>query len=214
MLGGLGVAMGSLALGVGLVLSPATASAFRGLDGAGRIPGRGHLAPGPFTAPPAVFPHAAPRPFVHRRFFSPSQLLVVAPSPLIVYAGPVAPTPLLAYSAPVVSDPPAPVPVAARPAAPPTPTVVEYPTGRYELRGDGVTTPYTWVWLPNPPPPPSAPPGSVTSPATVPLPPSDPAPAPRMPLYRWLDDDGVVHWTDRLDAVPERYRAVATSTRG
>jgi hypothetical protein len=35
-----------------------------------------------------------------------------------------------------------------------------------------------------------------------------------MPLYRWLDDDGVVHWTDRLDAVPERYRAVATSTRG
>ena len=42
--------------------------------------------------------------------------------------------------------------------APSTPTVVQYATGRYELRGDGVSTPYRWVWIPNPPtaPPPTA----------------------------------------------------------
>jgi hypothetical protein len=36
--------------------------------------------------------------------------------------------------------------------------VVRYPHGRYELRGDGVSTAYQWVWIPNPPPPPAAPP--------------------------------------------------------
>jgi hypothetical protein len=47
-----------------------------------------------------------------------------------------------------------------------TPTgqrVVNYPSGRYELYGDGVQTPYYWVWipagttLPAPPPPPAIP---------------------------------------------------------
>src|SRR2546427_13023419 len=32
-------------------------------------------------------------------------------------------------------------------------TVVEYPHGRYELRGDGIKTPYQWVWIPKAPPP-------------------------------------------------------------
>jgi hypothetical protein len=36
------------------------------------------------------------------------------------------------------------------------PTVVEYPHGRYELRGDGIRTAYQWVWIPKPPPPPAA----------------------------------------------------------
>ncbi len=36
----------------------------------------------------------------------------------------------------------------------PYPTVIQYPHGRYELRGDGVRAPYQWVWIPNPPPPP------------------------------------------------------------
>jgi len=40
--------------------------------------------------------------------------------------------------------------------------VVRYPHGRYELRGDGVTTAYQWVWIPNPPPPPAAPPAPPT----------------------------------------------------
>jgi hypothetical protein len=63
------------------------------------------------------------------------------------------------------------VPVPA--ASPPTTTVVvtspagqrvvNYPSGRYELYGDGVSTPYYWVWvpagavLPAPPPPPGIP---------------------------------------------------------
>ena len=32
--------------------------------------------------------------------------------------------------------------------AAPTVTVVQYPQGRYELRGDGVSVPYYWVWIP------------------------------------------------------------------
>jgi hypothetical protein len=41
--------------------------------------------------------------------------------------------------------------------------VVNYPNGRYELYGDGMNTPYYWVWipagatLPAPPPPPVIP---------------------------------------------------------
>lgn len=45
--------------------------------------------------------------------------------------------------------------------APAPPTVVQYPLGRYELRGDGIATAYQWVWIPNPtipPPPVGAPP--------------------------------------------------------
>ena len=29
------------------------------------------------------------------------------------------------------------------------PRVVQYAHGRYELRGDGVTVPWAWVWIPN-----------------------------------------------------------------
>ena len=43
--------------------------------------------------------------------------------------------------------------------APVQPRVVQYPHGRYVLRGDGITTAYQWVWIPNPPSaPPAAPP--------------------------------------------------------
>lgn len=42
-----------------------------------------------------------------------------------------------------------------------TDPVVPYPNGRYELRGDGMTVPYYWAWVPAqlyiaPPPPPVA----------------------------------------------------------
>lgn len=30
----------------------------------------------------------------------------------------------------------------------PSVTVVQYPTGRYELRGDGAAVPFYWVWVP------------------------------------------------------------------
>jgi len=46
------------------------------------------------------------------------------------------------------------------PPPPPVPTVVHYPHGRYELRGDGLAMAYHWVWIPNPPPPPPAPPAA------------------------------------------------------
>ena len=44
--------------------------------------------------------------------------------------------------------------------SPGNPRIVNYPSGRYELYGDGMSTPYYWVWipagvtLPAPPPPP------------------------------------------------------------
>ena len=68
------------------------------------------------------------------------------------------------YGAPPSYGPPAGyAPTATVSVAPaqPTPNVVRFDTGRYELRGDGVTTAYRWVWIPNPPtaPPQVAPAG-------------------------------------------------------
>jgi hypothetical protein len=58
------------------------------------------------------------------------------------------------------------------------------------------------VWIPNPPPPPP--------PAAPPAPPlADDAPARPSQLYRWVDEQGVVHLTDRLDTVPRQYRSQA-----
>jgi hypothetical protein len=90
---------------------------------------------------------------------------------------------------------PAPAPAAPPPPAPPPmPTVVEYSTGRYELRGDGATTPHVWVWVPNPPPepPPPAPEGP---------PAGSTAPASPTKVYRWTDEDGTMFWTNRLDTI-------------
>ena len=174
-----------------------------------------------------VVPHRpfVTSPFVHRPFFRPFVPFVIA-SPFIAYpafstyytAPPsysypspsysYAPPPSYSYP-PSSYDLPAGAQTAVAPPAPPMPTVVLHPTGRYELRGDGITTPYVWVWIPNPP---SAPPPPASPPA---------APRPALPesssgnssghsrLYRWNDDEGVVHWTDRWDAVPERYRTQA-----
>jgi len=110
----------------------------------------------------------------------------------------------------VVDDPPAlyTPPVAAAlpgaPAPPAMPNAVQYPTGRYELRGDGLTSPYTWVWIPNPPPPPPTGPPEVGA-----LSPPDPSPASHTRLYRWTDEQGILHLTDRPEAVPEPLRTQA-----
>jgi hypothetical protein len=91
-------------------------------------------------------------------------------------------------------------------ALPAMPRVVEYPTGRYELRGDGVTSRYEWTWIPNPPsppPPPLEPPA--VAPATAPAPVT--AARQSREAFRWTDDNGVTTWTDRLDSIPEQYRA-------
>jgi hypothetical protein len=99
---------------------------------------------------------------------------------------------------------------------PPLVRVVYFATGRYVLYGDGVTIAYQWVWIPNappvPPPPPAAPPDP--PPAVPPGPPAaapEPQrqPAPPGELWTWTDERGTVHWTDRRDNIPERYRAIA-----
>lgn len=109
----------------------------------------------------------------------------------------------------VSAAPPAPAP--SMPAAPPMPSVVEYPMGRFELRGDGMMSPYNWVWIPNPPPPPpvAAPPaGPVFSPTGPAFSDDRPSFSSRR-VYRWTDEQGVIYVTDRLDAVPSRYRTQA-----
>ena len=119
-----------------------------------------------------------------------------------VYSSPMTYSPPVSYAPPptsTVSVAPAP------PSAPPSPNVVEFSTGRYELRGDGVSTPYTWVWIPNAP---TAPPVPAGEPGTrAPSSGSGRAPTRAGQLYRWTDAQGVVYWTDRLDAVPEQYRS-------
>ncbi len=87
------------------------------------------------------------------------------------------PEPHPVYTAPVVY---APYPVAYPPPAP-MPTVIQYPHGRYELRGDGVAAPYYWVWIPNPPPPPAPPPQPGLSGPSAP--PSASAPSPSADPY-------------------------------
>ncbi|HXG02068.1 MAG TPA: hypothetical protein VNO23_01465 [Candidatus Binatia bacterium] len=62
----------------------------------------------------------------------------------VVYTTVVHPPAVVHYH-PVVPAPP-----------PPTPTVIQYPHGRYELQLHG--SQYVWVWIPNVPPPPPAPP--------------------------------------------------------
>src|SRR5262249_51510826 len=110
------------------------------------------------------------------------------------------------YDPPAVSAPPrsravtiAPPPA---PPPPPRPAQVQFPTGRYEMMGDGLRVPFRWVWIPNPP---SSPP-SFASPGAAP-PPGDPPSTRRSELYRWTDEDGVLHMTDRLDSVPQQYRS-------
>jgi hypothetical protein len=105
--------------------------------------------------------------------------------------------PIIYVAPPALSEPavyvepatPAETPALVAPPPPPERGVIQYSDGRHELRGDGVATPYRWVWIPNPPPPPRS--GRDGR------------------LYGWIDEQGELHMTDRWDAVPERYRAQA-----
>jgi hypothetical protein len=96
-----------------------------------------------------------------------TQLVAAITAPPVVYAVPAYYAP--AYSgwpypaAPPVYYPAAYYPVRAYAAYPASyavaapaatqgwtgPRVVQYAHGRYELRGDGVTVPWAWVWIPN-----------------------------------------------------------------
>ena len=100
--------------------------------------------------------------------------VVVAPPP-VYYA----PAPAYSVPPPTYSAPPAYVRQTYAARAPAQPTVIQYPQGRYELRGDGIVTAYQWVWIPNPtisPAPPGAPPAYA-----APAPAYSAAPAPAEP---------------------------------
>src|SRR5215470_17620067 len=110
-----------------------------------------------------------------------------------------------AYDQSGLSTPPISVPIVV-PSAGTEPTAlarpaIEYPGGRYELRGDGVTIPYNWVWIPNPPagPPAPAPPPMASGSGDL-------SPARRSKLYQWIDEQGVMHMTNNAEAVPESFR--------
>jgi hypothetical protein len=126
------------------------------------------------------------------------------------YGAPYYPPP--AYYAPDYAPPPVYGPPAGGSVSPvpPTSSVVQFPNGRYELRGDGITTPYTWVWIPNPPPaPPAAPPAPPEEQPTS----ANGSPARHIQqFYRWTDEQGVLHLTNQPDAVPTKYRTQANQT--
>src|SRR5438093_4958159 len=209
------VVAASLALAMGMLVAPGSALArAQGFRNTGPVVGGATLGTNRSVAVP--FPR---HPFVSRPFVRPFvrpffPFAVGAVAPAVVYAAPPVYYPPPAYYPPAYYDPPAsysppvsyaPPPSATISVAPaPTPSVVQFPTGRYELRGDGVSMPYTWVWIPNPPT--AAPPAAQESTSARP-----PTPR-RSQLYRWTDAEGTMHWTDRLDAVPEQYRSRAKQT--
>jgi hypothetical protein len=166
---------------------------------------------------PFLHRHVGPRRFVPHRFI-PSGVIggpVIAYSsttvypPPIVYAAPVLPYAAGGYAdngagnydSPAVYGPAAGGPATAS-VPTPMPNVIQYATGRYELRGDGLAIPYTWVWIPNPPP---APPSSAPTGAIVP----GDSPPSHGQIFRWTDSQGVLHMTDRWESVPPQYRAQA-----
>jgi hypothetical protein len=92
------------------------------------------------TAPPVVYAPPA--------YYAPAYYAYPAPAPAAYYP---AYSPVRGYAAYPATY------VAAAPAAASPgwtgPRVVEYAHGRYELRGDGVTVPWVWVWIPRAAPP-------------------------------------------------------------
>lgn len=163
-------------------------------------------------------PRFAPRRPLRHHFRGSTVPVVAISPPVVVVAPPDAgyyDQPDTYYAPPddqaTISTPPMtgaqPVAAIAPPPAP-TPNVIQYPTGRYELRGDGLTTAYRWVWIPNPPPPPPAAP-----PMAEPSSPGPSQPSPPGRAYSWTDPEGVLHVTDRLEAVPPEYREQAKQNR-
>jgi hypothetical protein len=85
---------------------------------------------------PWAYPYASPYPYAYPYSYS----YVVSP-PQVVYTAP-----QVVYQQPQVATP---LPAIQR--------TVEFPHGRYELRGDGVTVAYQWIWIPKVPPVPPPP---------------------------------------------------------
>ena len=145
----------------------------------------------------------SPRPDTRPFFRHPAVPYIVYPSPAYDYTPPA-----------IVYDQPSPTVIVSPAPPPPTPSVIEYPNGRYELQGDGITTRYRWVWMPTVPPPPGPPetpqarPPSAGPPAPTESTKEQPL-APHRDIYRWMDEEGVTHWTDQLESIPQPYRSKA-----
>ncbi len=114
-----------------------------------------YRAPAVVVAPPPAYYAPAPA-------YSMPPPAYSAPAPAYSMPPPAYSAPAPAYSAPppAYSAPTAYVRQTYAAPAPAQPRVIQYPGGRYELRGDGIATAYEWVWIPNPtnlPSPPGAP---------------------------------------------------------
>jgi hypothetical protein len=161
-------------------------------------------------------PPTAPKHRVRSRLDVPFTGFVGAPSLVAV-----TPTLVDAYGAsfaahePVSLYPSSPIAAIAAPTALPTPTLIDFSTGWYQLRGDGVTTPYTWVWIPKPPGAPAArvePSPPAPDPALAGPPAGPGSREARGPAYHWTDSGGVTTWTNRLDRIPRRFRDQAAAS--
>jgi hypothetical protein len=160
------------------------------------FPGHHRFPPRAFVSwvPPAVW--YTPSALYEPPSATPPPVVTVAP---VIYA-----SPTVYVSLPVASPQAATVPVVSS-GEELTPRVVEHPTGRYELRGDGVATPYVWVWRPHPP---AEPPAGPTSAAEQPRVGADRA-ARRTETYRWTDEEGTTFLTNRPERIPQSYRSQA-----
>jgi len=141
------------------VLTPTAACAqhasFRGQLMRG---GGDSMASRPSVARSFAAPSFAPRPPTHRLFPRPVPRAPIVPRPvhgpsIAYFVGERATDDgLIAYYAPSAGGA-----ATGEPASAPVPSVIEFPTGRYELEGDGTEARYRWVWIPKPQPgPPSA----------------------------------------------------------
>jgi hypothetical protein len=199
---GLIVTLTALGLVPSLLLAPTAIAGGRSPGGFVRAGGSGFLVVRPAIAPDFAqsslvgsivgsYPGARPvltpfTPFPRTRFFG-RFTTFAAP---VLYGAPAMVYEPLAYAdPPALYAPPPSASASIIPSPPPAPEVIRYSDGRYELRGDGISTPYRWVWIPNAPPPPKS--------------------GRENPLYGWTDEKGVLHVTDRWESVPQRYRAEA-----
>jgi hypothetical protein len=93
-------------------------------------------------ATPAYYASAYYPPYGYRAGYGPAGPYAVAPYPTAYYPTYRAVYPYAAATAPVAWT---------------GSRVVQYAHGRHELRGDGVSVPYSWVWIPSVPAPAPAP---------------------------------------------------------
>jgi hypothetical protein len=121
-----------------VALGLASFAVFTQLVSALTVPRVVYTVPGPGYYAPAYY-----SPYGYPAVYAPSAYYPVGYYPAAHYSAPY----YASYRAAYPYVPPA------SPVAWTGPRVVQYPHGRYELRGDGVSIAYAWVWVPSAPPP-------------------------------------------------------------